>query len=382
MRASFLFLLCWVCSSAWAENPVAGSPPLPSASPIPVVVRVDAGHPKGPLHPIWRFFGADEPNYATMKDGQKLLAKLGEITRNQGFFRTHNLLCTGDGSPALKWGSTNAYTESADGNPVYDWTIIDHIFDTYLARGMRPYAQIGFMPEALSVHPEPYQHHWTPTAKYADISTGWAYPPNDYAKWGELAYQWTKHCVDKYGAQEVDRWYWEVWNEANGAAYWHGSAADFCKLHDYAVAGGRRALPTARVGGMDAAGSGGKFMTAFLEHSLHEINYATGEKGTPLDFVSFHAKGAPQFVDGHVRMGIAAQLRTLDDGFRLIAAYPELRDTPIIIGESDPDGCAACQGPQLAYRNGRMYDARATRRRASRAISIWPKRVASTSPAR
>ena len=66
-------------------------------------------------------------------------------------------------------------------------------------------------------------------------------------------------------------------------------------------------------------------------------------------------RAAPTYVDGHVRMGIARQLRTIDDGFGLVASYPELRKTPIVIGESDPEGCAACQGPQLAYRNGTMY---------------------------
>jgi xylan 1,4-beta-xylosidase len=60
-------------------------------------------------------------------------------------------------------------------------------------------------------------------------------------------------------------------------------------------------------------------------------------------------------VDGHVRMGIAAQLRTIDEGFALVSSFPELRSTPIVIGESDPEGCAACQGPQLGYRNGTMY---------------------------
>jgi xylan 1,4-beta-xylosidase len=60
-------------------------------------------------------------------------------------------------------------------------------------------------------------------------------------------------------------------------------------------------------------------------------------------------------VDGHVRMGIANQLRTIDEGFGIVASYPELKDKPIIIGESDPEGCAACQGPQLGYRNGTMY---------------------------
>ena len=328
---------------------------VPAPTPIPVSIRVDAAHPKGELPHIWRFFGADEPNYATMPDGEKLLGELGSLAPGQTFFRTHNLLCTGDGTPALKWGSTNAYTEDADGQPVYDWRILDGIFDAYLHNGVRPYAEIGFMPQALSIKPEPYQHHWTPRAKYDEISTGWAYPPTDYAKWEELAYQWTKHCVDRYGAEEVTKWYWETWNEANGPAYWHGSGADFCKLHDYAVAGVRRALPNARVGGPDAAGSGGHFTEAFLEHCLHGTNDATGQKGTPLDFVSFHAKGAPEFVNGHVRMGIAAQLRTLDEGFRLIGKFPELRGVPVIIGESDPDGCAACQGPQLGYRNGTMY---------------------------
>jgi xylan 1,4-beta-xylosidase len=84
-------------------------------------------------------------------------------------------------------------------------------------------------------------------------------------------------------------------------------------------------------------------------------NYATGETGTPVDFVSFHAKGSPVFVDGHVRMGIAAQLRTVETGFKMIAAIPELKSKPIVIGESDPEGCAACQSPQNGYRNGTMY---------------------------
>src|SRR5438067_2005374 len=102
---------------------------------LPVAIRVDAAKTKGALRPIWRFFGADEPNYAYMKDGQKLLAELGRLRPHDVYFRTHNLLTTGDGTPALKWGSTNAYTEDARGNPVYDWTIVDRIFDTYLKHG-------------------------------------------------------------------------------------------------------------------------------------------------------------------------------------------------------------------------------------------------------
>ena len=188
---------------------------------FPVAITVDAGKPLGELKPIWHMFGADEPNYATMPNGRKLIGELGALQPGSVFFRTHNLLCSGDGTPALKWGSTGVYSEDANGQPVYNWKILDAIFDTYLTNGVRPYAQIGFMPEALSIHPQPYQHHWHPGAKYDEIETGWAYPPKSYDKWRELVYQWVKHCVDRYGRTEVETWYWEVWNEANGA-YWKG----------------------------------------------------------------------------------------------------------------------------------------------------------------
>jgi xylan 1,4-beta-xylosidase len=317
-------------------------------------MRVDAARAIGELKPIWRMFGADEPNYAYMKDGQKLMGELGALKRGDVYFRAHNLLCTGDGTPALKWGSTGVYREDTNGQPIYDWTIVDRIFDSYLTNGVRPFAQIGFMPEALSIRPQPYQHSWTPAARYEEIMTGWTYPPKDYAKWRELVYQWVKHCVERYGRAEVEQWYWEVWNEANGH-YWKGTPADFHKLHDYAIDGVRRALPKARVGGPHSAGTGGKWTRDFLEHCLRGTNYATGQVGTPLDFVAFHAKGSPVFTNGHVRMGIANQLRTINDGFALVASYPELKRTPIVIGECDPEGCAACQGPQLGYRNGTMY---------------------------
>ena len=321
---------------------------------FPVSIRVDAARPRGELKPIWRFFGGDEPNYATMKDGQKLLSELGKLRPKEVYFRTHNLLTSGDGTPALKWGSTDAYKEDAQGNPIYNWTILDRMFDTYLERGVRPYAQIGFMPQALSTRPEPYRHEWRPGLPYERVYTGWAYPPKDYAKWAELVYQWVKHCVERYGRAEVETWYWQTWNEAN-IGYWRGTPTEFHKLHDYAIDAVRRALPTARVGGPDSAGSGGNWTRNFFEHCLRGTNYATGKVGTPLDFVSFHAKGAPIYTNGHVRMGIANQLRTIDDGFRIVASYPELKNTPIVIGESDPEGCAACQGPSFSYRNGTVY---------------------------
>lgn len=337
--------ICLLASAAPAADPAQ----------FAVSIHVDAAKPLGPLKPIWRYFGADEPNYAYMKDGQKLVGELGELAPKNVYFRAHNLLTTGDGTPALKWGSTNAYTEDAQGKPVYDWTITDRIFDSYLARGVRPYVQLGFMPEALSINPQPYQHHWTPKSKYEEIYLGWTYPPKDYAKWGELCYQWAKHCREKYGQTEVETWWWELWNEPN-IGYWRGTPEEFFKLYDYSVEGVRRAIPNARVGGPETAGGlGGPFLGRFLDHCLRGTNAVTGRQGTPLDLIAFHAKGQPKFVDDHVRMGIANQLRDIDRAFAVIAKYPEFKSTPIVIGESDPDGCAACQGPQLGYRNTTMY---------------------------
>jgi len=332
----------------------ADSSSLPDTNAFAVKIEIDASKPLGELKPIWRFFGADEPNSAYMKNGRKLVGELGELSPKKIYFRAHNLLSSGDGTPALKWGSTGAYREDADGKPIYDWTIVDRIFDTYLERGVKPYAQIGFMPKDLSIKPEPYQHHWNPRLGYNEIFTGWAYPPKDYTKWAELVFQWTKHCVEKYGRAEVESWYWEVWNEPN-IGYWHGTPQEFRKLHDYAIDAMRRALPTARVGGADTAGPGGKFTQDFLEHCLRGTNYATGKIGTPIDFISFHAKGAPSTISNHVRMGIANQLRNIDEGFGIVASFPELKSKPIVIGECDPEGCAACQGSTLAYRNGTMY---------------------------
>jgi xylan 1,4-beta-xylosidase len=324
------------------------------AEDFPVSISVDAGQSKGPYRQIWRYFGADEPNYAYMKDGEKLLGQLGSLKPDEVYFRTHNLMTSGDGSPALKWGSTNMYTEEENGKPVYDWTLVDLIFDTYLENKVRPYVQLGFMPEALSSNPTPYKHEWRPGFRYDKVYTGWSYPPTDYVKWGELCYKWASHCAERYGMEEVETWYWQTWNEAN-IGYWQGTLEEFTKLHDYAIAGVLRAIPNARVGGPDVAGSGGDFTRGFIEHCLRGKNHATGENGTQLDFVSFHAKGSPRFIDDHIRMGISNQLKAIDSGFGIIASFPTLKNTPIIIGESDPEGCAACQGDRFTYRNGTVY---------------------------
>ncbi len=331
------------------------------ATPDGAVIGVDLTKTIGPMYPAWAWFGYDEPNYTYMKDGKRLLSEIAALSPVPVYVRAHSLLVTGDGQAALKWGSTNAYTEDAAGNPIYSWTIIDSIFDTYIQRGMKPIAQIGFMPQALSTNPEPYRHYWKPGDPYSDIVTGWAYPPKDYKKWAELVYQWVKHSVERYGKTEVESWYWELWNEPNGF-YWKGTMEEFFKLYDYTADAVKRALPTAKIGGNNVAATSTpgaqKWLHAFIRHCLFEKNFVTGKIGAPLDHIQFHAKGAPRVVDGHVRMNMGLQLRDIETGFKIVASYPQLKNIPIIIGESDPEGCAACgmaTNKENAYRNGTMY---------------------------
>jgi xylan 1,4-beta-xylosidase len=346
---AILLLLCAVQHS-YSQNTMPGS----------AKISVDLDQKKAPMKPVWAWFGYDEPNYTYTKDGKKLLTELAALSPGPVYVRAHSLLVTGDGVAGLKWGSTNAYTEDVHGNPVYNWKIIDSIFDTYVKRGMKPFAQIGFMPQALSTRPEPYKHYWKPGDSYDDIMTGWAYPPKDYNKWGELVYQWVKHSVERYGKAEVESWYWEVWNEP--AYYFKGTRQEFFKLYDYAAAGLKRALPTAKIGGMNVAGTKSKksqeYLNEFIQHCLTGTNYATGKMGSPLELLSFHAKGEPKLINGVVRMDPAPQLRDIATGFRIAASYPETKNLPLIIGESDPEGCAACgmaTNPENAYRNGTMY---------------------------
>jgi xylan 1,4-beta-xylosidase len=341
-----LVLLCFF-------NPLLSAARADDLPDLNVAIQVNAEHHLGPWIPVWRFFGYDEANFTYMRDGKKLLAELADLQPPQVYIRCHHLLTSGDGTPALKWSSTNAYTEDPAGNPIYDWTITDRIFDTYVQHGLKPYAQIGFMPKDLSTRPDLYPTKFDPNQR-VPVDAGQAYPPKNYNKWRDLVAAWVAHCVQRYGRDEVNQWYWEVWNEPN-ISYWKGTQEEYFKLYDYAADGVRRSLPTARIGGPEQAGGGGKFLRAFLQHCIDGLNSATGGKGAPLDFISFHAKGSPKFADGFVRMGLGNQLNNIESGFSTMADFPQFKNTPIVIGESDPDGCAACTGPQLGYRNSTLY---------------------------
>ncbi len=328
----------------------------------PVRIRVRANKVVAAWTPIWRYFGYDEADYTYMKYGRRLIRQLSSMGSQPIYFRCHNLLTSGPAVPVPKWSATDVYTLNAAGKPVYNWKIVDRIFDTYVRNGAYPFVEVGFMPEALSTHPHPYQQKWTPFNKQP-LFTGWSYPPKSYRQFGQLVYHWARHCLKRYGKAEVSHWYWEIWNEPN-IPYWHGTLAQYCRLYDFSTAAIRRAIPNARVGGPAIAGTGSpasvRFLKGFLLHCSLGTNAVTGKIGSPLDFVSFHAKGQPRWIHDCVHMGITAQLHDIQAGFLTVAGFPGIRHLPIVVSECDPEGLAASPATVTKanrYRYGSIYAA-------------------------
>ena len=332
---------------------LAAAQPALAQTPPRVSVSVDANGARTRLARVWAFHGYDEINYTTTPEGQALLGTMAKAHTAPLYVRSHFLFNTGDGTPARKWGSTNVYTEDADGNAVYSWTLTDSILDTLLAAGGLPFVELGFMPEALSIRPVPYQNTST-TA----LDGGCFYPPKDYEKWADLVRTWAEHASERNPAS-VDRWLWELWNEPD-IGYWRGTPADYAELYDYTEAALHEALPNAALGGPAVARPDTDFLREFLEHCANGANAVSGETGTRLDHVTFHAKGGVSMVDGHIRMDLGNQLRLHRAGFDTIKAFPSFEGTPVYITEADPDGCAACPPsvrPENAYRNSTAYGA-------------------------
>jgi Glycosyl hydrolases family 39. len=327
----------------------------------PVNVNVDLTKSEGAYKPIYSWFGYDESGYGPMKYGKLLTRELHDLSPVPVHIRAHFLFNSGDGTPEVKWSSSNVFSLGADGKPVYDWALTDKMFDAYKEAGVEPMVELGFMPKDLaSTVPgiTEYQLHYPKPTMGGSVNN----PPKDFKLWGELVHKYVEHLAERYGREEVSKWYFEVWNEPD-IMYWHGTQDEYFKLYDYSVSNVRAVLPNAKVGGPAATGPASPkakaFLEAFLKHCQDDKSMADG-KAIPLDFISFHPKGRPQLIDGHVRMGIAEELRAAKNGYEIVAKFPKYKKTEIILSEADPEGCAGCSmkvNPANGYRNGPLYPA-------------------------
>ncbi len=322
-------------------------------------VSVDASDWTGSLRHIWNYIGYDELNYTTTPEGKETLGKFMDLPDRIYHFRPHHILCTGNCRSSFKWGSSNIYIEDEEGDPEYNYKIIDELLDTYLDYNAKPFFEIGFMPYHLSAKQDEYtlrDYH----------NGGWAYPPKDYDKWFNLIKNLVQHCKERYGTEEVESWYWELWNEPDIDFYWKGSIEEFCKLYDYTVAAFKAVLPNGKIGGPATTGprhnkNSGKWLDKFLVHCVNGTNYYSNKKGTTIDYITFHVKGGgyPTTVRAEKRIpSVKRLLNQVQCGLDIINQYSTLKNLDVILSECDPDGWAAggaWDNANLNFRNSEYY---------------------------
>ncbi|MGA7524045.1 MAG: glycosyl hydrolase family 39 [Acidobacteriaceae bacterium] len=245
-------LVAGSCAGGFAQESGAAQP----------TIVVDA-HAKGtPFPHFWEeMFGSGRANLAMRQSYRDDMQRVRKVTDFR-YVRFHAILDDENG----------VYSEDAQGNPVYNWSYVDHIYDGLLANGIKPYVEISFMPKALAAKVE-YQGFW-----YKPIPS----PPASYEKWDALMTAFAKHLVDRYGIDEVASWYFEVWNEPN-LGFWAGTPAQasYFELYDNTVRALKGVSERIRVGGPATA------QAAWVGDM---IRHAT-ENHVPLDFVSTHVYG-------------------------------------------------------------------------------------------
>ncbi len=173
---------------------------------------------------------------------------------------------------AIFHDENGVYSEDKQGNPVYNWSYVDHIYDGLLANGVRPFVEISFMPKQLASRLD-YQAFW-----YRPIIA----PPSSYTKWDALITAFAQHLVERYGIDEVAQWYFEVWNEPN-IGFWGGVPAQqtYFELYDHTARALKAVSPRLRVGGPASAQAA--WIPDMIAHAVQDH--------VPLDFVSTHAYG-------------------------------------------------------------------------------------------
>jgi xylan 1,4-beta-xylosidase len=173
---------------------------------------------------------------------------------------------------AILHDEVGVYEEDAHGNPIYNFSYVDQIYDGLLNNGVRPFVELSFMPGKLAAS-QIFQSFW-----YKPIVS----PPKSWEKWDQLISHLAQHLVDRYGIDEVSQWYFEVWNEPN-LDFWAGDPKDqtYFQLYDETARSLKSVSPRLRVGGPATA------QAAWVDRFIRHIS----ENHVPADFVSTHVYG-------------------------------------------------------------------------------------------
>ncbi|GID27993.1 GH39 family glycosyl hydrolase [Paractinoplanes brasiliensis] len=223
------------------------SVPVPaSGGDVSGVAVVTLGDLEAPLPRVWEaMVGSEHLSHLLSTDqtgghviGPDLAAALRRVASELGVrtVRAHHIL-----------GDDNGVYREVDGEPVYDFTRVDQIFDLVRDLGLTPVVEFGFMPRDLARDP----------SRTVFTYQGIISPPRDWDRWGDLIGAFTRHVVDRYGLDEVrEHWWFEVWNEANLSVFWSGTPDEYWQLFEVTVAAVKDVDPGLRVGGPATAAVG------------------------------------------------------------------------------------------------------------------------------
>ncbi|HUY83547.1 MAG TPA: hypothetical protein VMU86_03160 [Steroidobacteraceae bacterium] len=223
-------------------------------------IRVDAAAAGTPFPHFWeKMFGSGRASLAMRAGYLRDLSAVKKITDFE-YVRFHGILDDDVG----------VYSEDEHGNPVYNFTLVDTIYDSLLKRGVRPFVELDFMPRELAFNPDDLHVFWYKP----NVS-----PPKDYLKWDGLIRALAQHLIARYGLDEVSKWYFEVWNEPNGD-FWGGvpQQQTYFDFYDQTARALKAVSPRLRVGGPATAHAA--WIAAFLKH--------VASQNVPIDFVSTH----------------------------------------------------------------------------------------------
>jgi len=299
-------------------------------------IEVDITADQGPVAPIWRSIGYDEFNWTYTRTGKKLLRTFGEISGESYHVRPHYVFCSGSGFGIPHWSSGNVYHEDADGNPYYDFTLVDQAYDAIVGAGHHVLVELGFTPRDLVPTDVDFTVPSSPTLYTAYEAGAWRFPPRDYDRWAGLIEAHARHCAERYGPAEVTEWLWELWNEPD-IFYWGGSVQQYADLYRVTAEAVRSVIPEAKVGGPAVTNGGTGFLREFLEYtSAHDV---------PLDFISFHTKGCHFPTRDYRPIGAGAteqlspsstkMLYDIVQCNKIIAEFDRYRELPAIVDECD-----------------------------------------------
>lgn len=226
------------------------------------VIEVDGSAPSHPFPHFWeQMFGSGRAILSLRDSYRRDLREVKQITDFR-YVRFH----------AIFHDEVGVYEEDDQGQPRYNFSYVDQIYDGLLADGVRPFVELSFMPKKLASKPMLHAFWYKPNVA----------PPKDYARWDDLITQFATHLVDRYGLDEVSHWYFEVWNEPN-IDFWGGDPKQptYWELYDHTARALKRVSSRLRVGGPATAQAA--WADVFIRHCA--------ENQVPVDFVSNHVYG-------------------------------------------------------------------------------------------